>query len=78
MSPDHVERCHQEIPENAEANDVFRVLHGMIRDSACPPSCRAPHEGVGQKPPGSAGSKASRVSCADNERILLANPILGI
>jgi hypothetical protein len=37
VSPDHAELCHQEMPEKAEANGACQVLHGMIRDSACPP-----------------------------------------
>ena len=51
---DHAELCAQTICENAGGNGAYQVLPGMIWDSAYPPSCRAPHEGVGQITPCSA------------------------
>jgi hypothetical protein len=44
LPPDHAELCGEERRENAEVNGACEVLHGMIRDSACPPSCPARHE----------------------------------
>src|SRR4029453_2316888 len=48
---DHAELCAQTIRENAGGNSAYQVLPGMIWDSACPLSCRAPHEGGWAKNP---------------------------
>ena len=49
--PDHAELCSQEIRENTEGNGACEALPGMIYGSACPLSCRAPHEGGRAKTP---------------------------
>ena len=51
MPPDHAKLGSQEIPENAEANNVCQALHGMIRNLRCPLSCHAGHEGSRAKIP---------------------------
>jgi|SoiMethySBSTD1v2_1073268.scaffolds.fasta_scaffold52925_10 hypothetical protein len=48
---DHAELCLQKIRENTEANVACQALLGMIWYSACPPSCRARHDGGWAKNP---------------------------
>jgi hypothetical protein len=54
MIPDHAELYAQEMRENAGGNSAYEALPGMLSNSACPLSCRAPHERGWAKNPFSA------------------------